>query len=47
MGMQTENLLESVEMSEHTSLEEELNSLVETTMRLEHELELVIRFKDL
>jgi len=47
MGMQTESLFESVEMSEHAELEQELNSLVETTLRLEHELELVIRFRDL
>lgn len=47
MGIQTESLLESAELGEHTSLEAELNALVETTMRLEHELELVVKFKNL
>jgi hypothetical protein len=43
MESQTESLLESGEEAE---LERELNSLVETTMRLEYELELIVRSRD-
>jgi len=45
MRAQTESLL--VQETSEEALQEELNALVETTLRLEHELELVIRMRDL
>lgn len=43
MEMQTESLLEK---SEEAELERELNLLIETTLRLEYELESVVKLKD-
>jgi len=43
MESQTESLFEP---SEEAELERELNILVETTMRLEYELELVVKLRD-
>ena len=41
--MEAESLLES---SEEAELEKELSLLVETTLRLEYELELAVKFKE-
>lgn len=43
MESQTESLLEK---SEEAELERELNLLVETTLRLEYELESVVKSRD-